>query len=83
LNWVTAAGVLSNYRLWVHFDDGVEGEVKLRDLVMSDQRPIVAELRALAAFAAIRVEHDTVVWDNGFDLAPEYLRANLRTRASV
>lgn len=83
MNWVTAARALSNYRLWVHFDDGVEGEVDLRDLVMSDQRPIVAELRVHAAFAAIRVEHDTVVWDNGFDLAPEYLRAKLRTRASV
>jgi hypothetical protein len=27
--------------LWVRFDDGVEGEVGLRDFVMSDQRPIV------------------------------------------
>jgi hypothetical protein len=83
LNWVTAARALANYRLWVCFDDGVEGEVDLRDLVMSDQRPIVAALRVPDAFASIRVEHDTVVWDNGFDLAPEYLRANLRTRASA
>lgn len=83
MNWVTAASALSNYRLWVRFDDGAEGEVDLRDLVMSDQRPIVAALRVPDAFAYIRVEHDTVVWDNGFDLAPEYLRANLRTRASA
>ena len=83
MNWVTAARALPSYRLWVRFDDGVEGEVDLRDLVMGDQRQIVAELRVQAAFFAIRVEHDTVVWDNGFDLAPEYLRANLRTRANV
>jgi hypothetical protein len=50
---------------------------------MSDPRPIVAALRVLEVFASIRVEHDTVVWDNGLDLAPEYLRANLRTRASA
>ena len=81
LKWVTAARTLPNYRLWVCFDDGVEGEVDLHDFVMSDQRPIVAALRAPGDFAAIRVEHDTVVWENGFDLAPEYLRANLRTRA--
>jgi hypothetical protein len=56
--------------------------VDLRDLVMSDQRPIAA-LRMPDAVASIRVEHDTVVWDNGFDLAPEYLRANLRTRADA
>lgn len=83
MNWVTAARALANYCLWVRFDDGVEGEVDLRDLVTSDQRPIVVALRVPDAFASIRVEHDTVVWENGFDLAPEYLRANLRTRASA
>ena len=83
LNWVIAARALANYQLWVRFNDGVEGEVDLRDLVMSDQRPIVVALRVPEDFASIRVEHDTVVWENGFDLAPEYLRANLRTRASA
>ena len=82
MNWVTSARALANYRLWVRFDDGVEGEVDLCDFVMNDQRPIVIALRLPDAFAAIRVEHDTVVWENGFDLAPEYLRAHLRTRAS-
>lgn len=83
LNWVTAARALANYQLWVRFDDGVEGEVDLRDFVMSDSRPIVAALRVFDVFASIRVEHDTVVWENGFDLAPEYLRTHLRTRASA
>jgi hypothetical protein len=83
LNWVIAARALANYQLWVRFNDGVEGEVDLRDLVMSDQRPVVAALRVPEDFASIHVEHDTVVWENGFDLAPEYLRANLRTRASA
>jgi hypothetical protein len=50
--------------------------VDLRELVFSDSRPIVAALRAAAAFAAIRVDADTVVWENGFDLAPEYLYAH-------
>lgn len=78
MNWVTHARVIANYRLWVRFNDGVEGEVDLAGLVMSDQRPIVAALRVPEAFCCVSVEHDTVVWQNGFDLAPEYLRANLR-----
>ena len=81
MNWVIEARALQNYTLWVRFDDGVEGEVPLRDLVMADTRPIVVDLREPANFAALKVEHDTVVWENGFDLAPEYLRANLRKRA--
>jgi len=35
-------------------------------------------LRDPAVFAAMRVVMDTVVWDNGFDLAPECLHARLK-----
>lgn len=73
--WVTDARALPDYRLRVGFSDGSEGEVDLRGFVESDTRPIVTALRDRAAFAAIRVEMDTVVWENGFDLAPEFLRA--------
>jgi hypothetical protein len=51
----------------------------LSHIADEDPRPIVAGLRDSAAFAAMSVEMDTVVWTNGFDLAPEFLRANLRT----
>ena len=76
--WVTDARVLPGYRLHLRFSDGLEGEVDLKDFVETDSRPIVAALRDHAAFAAIRVEMDTVVWENGFDLAPEYLRAHAK-----
>jgi hypothetical protein len=71
--WVTAATALPEYRLQLRFSDGTEGEVALKDFVFRDTRPIVAALRDPNAFAAIRVELDTVVWANGFDLAPEFL----------
>lgn len=76
--WVTKANALPDYRLWVRFSDGTEGEVDLKDLIAADTRPIVSELRNAEAFAAIRVEMDTVVWANGFDLAPEFLYAKAR-----
>ena len=74
--WVTDARALPDYRLHVRFSDGLEGEVDLKDFIETDSRPIVNELRDRAAFAAIRVEMDTVVWKNDFDLAPEFLRAH-------
>lgn len=79
--WVTDAKALQGFRLWVRFSDNAEGEVELQDFIASDPRPIVAALREPAVFSAIRVEMDTVVWANGFDLAPEFLRAKLRTHA--
>ena len=76
--WVTDVQALPDFRLRVRFSDGSEGDVDLKRLIESDTRPIVTALRDCAAFAAIRVELDTVVWENGFDLAPEFLRANAK-----
>jgi hypothetical protein len=81
--WITAAKVVAPCRLWLRFSDGVEGEADLADFVAVDTRPIVAELRDPIAFAALRVEFDTVVWENGFDLAPEFLRARIKPPVAV
>jgi|tagenome__1003787_1003787.scaffolds.fasta_scaffold20218737_2 hypothetical protein len=79
--WVTAAKALPQYRVRVSFSDGSAGEVDLEDFVFKDRRPIVAALRDPGAFATLRVELDTIVWANGFDLAPEFLYANKKSYA--
>lgn len=81
--WVTEAKALPDYRLWVRFSDNSEGDVDLKEFIASDARPIVAALLDTAAFSAIRVEMDTVVWANGFDLAPEFLHARAKAHAPV
>ena len=52
-------------------------------LVRNDHRPIVAAPRDPAVFAAMRADMDTVVRDNGFDLAPEYPHAALKAAATA
>jgi len=81
--WVTDAKALSDYRLWVRFSDSTECEIDLKNFIATDTRPIVAALRDPAAFAAIRVEMDTVVWADGFDLAPEFLYAQAKAHVSA
>ena len=81
--WVTDAKALPDYRLWVRFSDKTAGDVDLKDFIVADARPIVAALRDQSAFSAIRVEMDTVVWANGFDLAPEFLYALTKARAAA
>ena len=81
--WVTDAKALEPYRLWLSFSDGVEGEIDLGEFIASDIRPIVRALQDPSVFAALRLAHDTVVWDNGFDLAPEFLRARIKPRVSA
>lgn len=75
---VTDARYIGGHRLSVRFSDASEGEIDLGDLVLNDKRPVVAALRDPAVFAAMRVDMDTVVWDTGFDLAPEHRHARLK-----
>lgn len=81
--WVTDAKALPDHRLWVRFSDNTKGEIDLKEFIASDARPIVAALRDQSAFSAFRVEMDTVVWANGFDLAPEFLYARAKAHASA
>jgi hypothetical protein len=81
--WVVDAKALQDYRLLLRFSDGAEGEIDLKAFIESDSRPIVTELRDPAVFARIRVEMDTVVWENGFDLAPEFLHEQAKRRVSA
>ena len=77
VNWPS----LLQYRLWIRFSDGTEGVIDLTDFIAANTRSIVSELLDPEVFAASRVEMDTVVWANGFDLAPEFLYAGVRARA--
>lgn len=81
--WVTDAKHLATYRVWVRYSDGTEGEIDLGELVLNDTRPIVTALRDPAVFAALRVDNDTIAWNNGFDLAPEYLYARAKAAAAA
>jgi hypothetical protein len=81
--WVTEARALPEFALWLRFSDGSEGKVDLREFIESDRRPIVRQLGDPEVFANLRVDADTVVWANGFDLAPEFLRARLNKDAAA
>jgi len=71
--WVTQAEYLGDYRIRVVFNDGSAGEVDVEETIVNDSRHIFRQVRPLDAFQRFRVEMDTIVWDNGLDLAPEYL----------
>lgn len=71
--WVTHANYAGAYRLNLTFSDGTEGEVDLQEIIANDPRPIFKELRNIDLFKKFRVDMDTIVWDNGLDLAPEFL----------
>jgi hypothetical protein len=64
----------SDFRLWVCFCDGVEGEVDFRDYLRGSGWPIARAQLNPALFALLRLDLDTVVWPNARAPARNRLR---------
>lgn len=66
------AKALPNYRLWVRFEDGVEGEVDVSDLV---GKGVFTRWQDPLEFAQVYVDAEmgTVAWPGELDLAPDAL----------
>lgn len=77
---IVEAHYIAGFKIWVRFGDGVEGDV---DLSHELTGPIFEPLRNVEEFRrfSLHPELHTLVWPNGADLAPEFLRAKLRVVA--
>jgi hypothetical protein len=70
-----SAEYAGGYGIRVRFADGRTGEVDLANELWGE---VFEPLKNVALFRAFRVnqEFNTIEWDNGADLAPEYLYEN-------
>ena len=77
---VVDARYVSQFKVWVRFSDGAEGEI---DLSQELDGPMFESLRDPQQFSRCSFNRElrTLVWPNGADLAPEFLRAKLKTVA--
>ena len=71
------ARYVRDYVIWLRWNDGSQGEVDLRDEL---EGPIFEPLRDPSFFKGFTLssEMHTLVWPNGADLAPEFLREHTR-----
>lgn len=71
---IKSAKYVADYKIWVAFDDGTSGEIDL-DGVLNG--PVFEPLKEITVFRKVSVdpELETVVWPNGADLAPEFLKS--------
>jgi hypothetical protein len=77
---VTSARYISNYRLWLEFNDGAKGEVDLAGELSGEIFRSLSDLEAFKNFT-LNGELDTIVWSNGADFAPEFLHSLLQEAA--
>ena len=69
---IVEARYVSQYTVWLRFEDGTQGEV---DLSAELYGPLFEPLKDQAFFSQVRVNPDTgtVEWPNKADFAPEFL----------
>ena len=70
----TEVKALANFRIWLRYDDGTEGEVDLSDLA---GRGVFKSWSDPAFFNAVRLaSHGAIAWGSDIDLCPDamYLR---------
>ena len=66
------AKYINDYKIFVEFNNGKSGQVDLRDII--NKYAIAAQLKDPKKFAQFHFDSwPTLVWDCGFDIAPETL----------
>ena len=67
---------VSEYKIWLSFEDGIEGEVDLEDELWGE---VFEPLRRRARFKTVRLDKElnTICWEDGADFAPEFLYSKL------
>ncbi|TAK60188.1 MAG: DUF2442 domain-containing protein [Bacteroidetes bacterium] len=74
------ATYLHDYTLMLKFQDGSEGEIDLRDELWGEMFEPLKDINLFKKFH-VDSEIHTIVWENGADLAPEFLYENLKVIA--
>ena len=77
---VMEAKYVSEYTVWLRFEDGSEGEV---DLSSELYGPIFEPLKDIEYFKTFSVPEElgTISWPNGADFAPEFLYEKIKVHA--
>ena len=73
---ISKARYVRDYILWLEFDDGVSGEVDLKEDLWGEMFDPLKNPEVFKRFM-VHPELHTVVWENGADFAPEFLRSKL------
>ena len=71
---VEKAKYIHDYKVWLLFNDGAEGEIDLSSELYGE---IFEPLKDVAFFRSFRLEGHTLSWNNGADFAPEFLREHI------
>ena len=71
---VEQAKYIDGYKVWLSFNDGVQGEIDLSSELYGE---VFEPLKDISFFKSFSLEGHTLSWSNGADFAPEFLREHI------
>jgi hypothetical protein len=79
---ILEAKYIRDHVLWIKFDNGVEGEIDLSAELWGE---MFEPLRNLDFFRRFHIDNEinTIVWDNGADMAPDFLHSLLQKKQAA
>lgn len=70
---VIHAELKNDYNVFVEFNDGTKGIIDFKQILEKDHRDIIKGLLDKELFKTVKVNLNTLCWDNEVDFAPDYL----------
>ncbi|MBM3357461.1 MAG: DUF2442 domain-containing protein [Betaproteobacteria bacterium] len=82
MHTITECRAEGNYTLWIRFDDGLEGNVYLGDLVATNSYQALSDE---TMFRRVEIDpvSNAVTWGAGIHLDPEVLYRDLASKAQA
>ncbi len=70
---IIKAEYIGDYKIRLSFNDGYSGVADLQEKINNDHRKIFEPLKDKVFFKTFKNHFGTIEWENGLDLAPEFL----------
>ena len=80
---VINAELKNDYEICIEFNNGIKGIIDFKKILEEDHREIIRELLDKELFKTVKVNLNTLCWDNEVDFAPDYLYEQLETKEKV
>ena len=70
---VINAEIKNDYKIDIEFNNGIKGLIDFKKILEEDHREIIRELLNKELFKTMKINLNTLCWDNEADFAPDYL----------
>ena len=80
---IVNAELKNDYKIYVEFNNGIKGIINFKKILEEDHREIIKELLNKELFKTVKVNLNTLCWDNEVDFAPDYLYEQVEVKEKI